>query len=98
MYRDLDPILHSQLRLAVISILIGIREAEFTYIKEKTGATAGNLSIQINKLKDAGYIDVSKKFKGNYPLTTCKITKLGITKFEEYITALKDYLETGKKE
>jgi DNA-binding transcriptional ArsR family regulator len=98
MYKDLDPILHSQLRLAVVSILIGIQEAEFTFIKEQTGATAGNLSIQINKLKDAGYIDVIKKFKGNYPQTTCKITKFGITKFEEYITALKDYLETGKKE
>jgi DNA-binding transcriptional ArsR family regulator len=98
MYKDLDPILHSQLRLAVVSILIGIQEAEFTFIKEKTGATAGNLSIQINKLKDAGYIEVVKKFKGNYPQTTCKITKLGITKFEEYISALKDYLETGKKE
>jgi len=98
MYKDLDPILHSQLRLAVVSILIGIQEAEFTFIKEKTGATAGNLSIQINKLKDAGYIDVVKKFKGNYPQTTCKITKLGIIKFEEYINALKDYLNTGKKE
>jgi DNA-binding transcriptional ArsR family regulator len=98
MYKDLDPILHSQLRLAVVSILIGIQEAEFTYLKEETGATAGNLSIQINKLKDAGYIDVIKKFKGNYPQTTCKITKLGINKFEEYINALKDYLETGKKE
>jgi DNA-binding transcriptional ArsR family regulator len=98
MYKDLDPILHSQLRLAVVSILIGIQEAEFTFIKEKTGATAGNLSIQINKLKDVGYIDVVKKFRGNYPQTICKITKLGIKKFEEYIAALKDYLDTGKSE
>jgi DNA-binding transcriptional ArsR family regulator len=98
MYKDLDPILHSQLRLAVISILISEKEAEFTNLKEITGATAGNLSIQINKLKDAGYIEVNKRFKGNYPQTTCRITKHGINKFEEYVIALKDYLETGKKE
>ncbi len=96
MYKDLDPVLHSQLRLAVISILIGIQEAEFTYIKEKTGATAGNLSVQINKLKDVGYIEIDKKFKGNYPQTICRITKLGIKKFEEYVVALKDYLNTSK--
>jgi DNA-binding transcriptional ArsR family regulator len=98
MYKDLDPILHSQLRLAVISVLISEKEAEFTNLKEITGATAGNLSIQINKLKEAGYIEVIKKFKGNYPQTTCRITKHGISKFEEYVVALKDYLETGKKE
>jgi DNA-binding transcriptional ArsR family regulator len=98
MYKDLDPILHSQLRLAVISILISEKAAEFTNLKETTGATAGNLSIQINKLKEAGYIDVTKRFKGNYPQTTCKITKLGINKFEEYVSALKDYLDTSKKE
>jgi len=72
MFKDLDPILHSQLRLAAISLLIGVKEAEFTFIKEKTNATAGNLSVQINKLKDAGYIEVTKQFKDNYPLTICK--------------------------
>ena len=78
MFNDLDPILHSQLRLAVISLLIGVKEAEFTFLKEKTNATAGNLSVQIQKLKEAGYIDVIKQFKDNYPQTICKITPQGV--------------------
>ena len=76
-FKELDPILHSQLRLAVVSLLIGIEMAEFTYIREQTGATAGNLSIQITRLKEAGYIEVIKKFRNNYPLTLCSITELG---------------------
>ncbi len=96
MFTDLDPILHSQLRLAVMSLLIGVKEAEFTFIKEKTNATAGNLSVQVQKLKDAGYIEVSKQFKDNYPLTTCKITKQGINAFEAYVKALQSYLQMGK--
>ncbi|MFM2363784.1 MAG: hypothetical protein RLZZ316_2686 [Bacteroidota bacterium] len=92
MFKDLDPILHSQLRLAVISLLITVKEAEFTFIKEKTGATAGNLSVQVNKLKEAGYIDVLKQFKDNYPQTICKITSNGINAFEEYVKNLQTYL------
>ena len=75
MFKDLDPILHSQLRLAVMSLLISVKQAEFTFIKEKTNSTAGNLSVQVQKLKEAGYIDVIKEFKDNYPNTTCKITR-----------------------
>jgi DNA-binding transcriptional ArsR family regulator len=96
MFKDLDPILHSQLRLAVISLLIGVKEAEFTFIREKTNATAGNLSVQINKLKEAGYIDVIKQFKDNYPLTVCKITPEGVKAFEEYVKNLQSYLTAGK--
>jgi DNA-binding transcriptional ArsR family regulator len=96
MFKDLDPILHSQLRLAVVSLLIGVKEAEFTFIKEKTDATAGNLSVQINKLKEAGYIDVIKQFKDNYPQTICKITPEGIKAFEEYVKNLQSYLTAGK--
>jgi predicted transcriptional regulator len=92
MFRDLDPILHSQLRLAIISVLVTVEQAEFNYLKEQAQATSGNLSIQINKLKEAGYIEVKKKFKGNYPQTICRITKLGIRRFEEYIDALQGYL------
>jgi DNA-binding MarR family transcriptional regulator len=91
-FNDLDPILHSQLRLAVISLLISTEVAEFTYIREQTGATAGNLSIQITKLKDAGYIEVTKKFRNNYPQTLCNITPLGKEKFAAYVNSLKDYL------
>lgn len=96
MFKELDPILHSQLRLAVISLLIGVKEAEFTYIREKTNATAGNLSVQINKLKEAGYIDVVKQFKDNYPQTICRISPEGIRAFEEYVKNLQSYLKAGK--
>jgi DNA-binding transcriptional ArsR family regulator len=92
MFKDLDPILHSQLRLAVMSLLISVKEAEFTFLKEKTNATAGNLSVQIQKLKDAGYIDVTKQFKDNYPQTICRITKQGIKAFEDYVNSLQSYL------
>ena len=92
MFKELDPILHSQLRLAVMSLLINLKEAEFTFIREQTNSTAGNLSVQIQKLKDAGYIDVTKKFKDNYPLTTCKVTAKGIKAFDAYVKALQDYL------
>lgn len=94
-FKELDPILHSQLRLAVMSLLISVKEAEFTFIKEKTNATAGNLSVQLNKLKEAGYIDVNKQFKDNYPLTTCRITSKGISAFEKYVSNLQSYL--GKR-
>ena len=92
-FKDLDPLLHSQLRLAIMSILAGSEMAEFTYIKEQTGATAGNLSIQITRLKEAGYIEVSKSFNKNYPQTRCMITPLGREKFREYVEDLKSYLK-----
>ncbi|MBI2274871.1 MAG: transcriptional regulator [Chitinophagaceae bacterium] len=96
MFKELDPILHSQLRLAVMSLLIGVKEAEFTFIREKTNATAGNLSVQVQKLKEAGYIEVVKQFKDNYPLTTCKITPKGIEAFDAYVQALQQYLQAGQ--
>lgn len=96
MFKDLNPILHSQLRLAIVSILIGVKEAEFTFLKEQTNATAGNLSVQINKLKEAGYIDIIKQFKDNYPLTVCHITPEGIRAFEEYVKDLRSYLDIKK--
>ena len=92
MFKDLDPILHSQLRLAVMSLLISVKEAEFTFLKEKTNATAGNLSVQIQKLKDAGYIDVVKQFKNNYPQTICRITQKGVEAFELYVQTLNEYI------
>lgn len=91
-FKELDPILHSQLRLAVVSLLISLKEAEFTFIKEKANATAGNLSVQIQKLKEAGYIDVIKQFKDNYPQTICKITPVGVNAFAEYVKNLQSYL------
>jgi predicted transcriptional regulator len=96
MFKDLDPILHSQLRLAVMSLLISVEEADFTYLKENTNSTAGNLSVQINKLKDAGYVSVKKSFKENYPLTTCRITSKGINAFQKYVENLKKYINIRK--
>ena len=93
MFKDLDPILHSQLRLAIVSLLISVSEAEFTFLKEKTNATAGNLSVQISKLKDAGYVEITKKFKDNYPQTICKITQAGVAAFESYVQALQSYMQ-----
>lgn len=92
MFPKLDPLLHSELRLAVMSILAGVDSAEFSYIKQQTGATSGNLSVQIDKLSAAGYISVEKGFKGKVPCTTCKITKAGLNAFENYVNSLKEYL------
>ena len=96
-FKELDPILHSQLRLAVMSLLVSTESAEFTYIRVQTGATAGNLSVQVTKLKESGYIEVTKKFSKNYPQTLCRITQLGRKKFIEYVDSLKDYLNPEKK-
>ncbi|MEQ8811694.1 MAG: transcriptional regulator [Imperialibacter sp.] len=92
-FEPLDPLLHSQLRLAVMSLLISLEEAEFTFIKDKTQSTAGNLSVQLDKLEQAGYISITKSFRGKRPLTTCKVTKTGIEAFEAYVAALKKYIE-----
>jgi DNA-binding transcriptional ArsR family regulator len=91
-FKELDPVLHSQLRLAVMSLLISVKEAEFTFLKEKTNATSGNLSVQISKLKEAGYIEITKQFNNNYPQTICKITPKGVLAFENYVKALQTYM------
>lgn len=96
MFKPLDALLHSELRLGIMSILMHIEVAEFGYIKEKTQSTAGNLSVQLQKLSDAQYITVEKTFKGKYPLTTCKITANGKLAFEAYVEALKSYLRPDK--
>jgi len=93
MFKDLDPILHSQIRLAIMSLLISVEEADFVYLKEKTGATSGNLSVNIEKLNESGYIKVRKFIDSKRPKTVCKITKKGITAFENYVKALDDYIK-----
>jgi DNA-binding HxlR family transcriptional regulator len=99
MFRELDPVLHSQVRLAVISLLMGVESAEFSYLLECIPTTKGNLSFQLTKLKETGYIDIKKSFRGNYPLTTCKITEKGREAFEVYVSSLSDYLKSpGKKD
>ena len=96
LFKDLDPMLHSQLRLAIISLLMREKESDFSILKERTDATAGNLSVQINKLREAGYIEVTKDFKDNYPHTICKITPAGSKAFELYVKSLQSYLTVHK--
>jgi DNA-binding MarR family transcriptional regulator len=93
MLKPLDPLLHSELRLAVVSILIGVEDADFVYIRTETGATAGNLSVQIDKLQKAGYIEVEKGFKGKMPRTVCRITDRGREAFKVYVETLREYIK-----
>ncbi|MBQ9498608.1 MAG: transcriptional regulator [Bacteroidaceae bacterium] len=95
MFKPLDPLLHSELRLAVMSMLLNVEQADFSYLKEQTGATAGNLSVQIDKLSQAGYIEVEKRFEGKRPQTLCRITQQGVKAFEDYVDTLKTYLKLG---
>lgn len=92
MFKKLDPLLHSELRLAVMSVLVNLEEADFVYLREATGATAGNLSVQLDKLSAAGYISVEKTFEAKKPRTICRITAKGLNAFEIYVEALKSYL------
>lgn len=92
MFRELNPLLHSELRLAVMSILIGVESADFVFLRKQTGATAGNLSVQIDKLQRAGYIEVEKTYRGNMPCTICRMTDVGREAFAEYVDALKSYI------
>jgi DNA-binding MarR family transcriptional regulator len=93
MFEELDPLLHSQLRLAVMSLLVGLEEAEFVYLKEQTNSSAGNLSVQIDKLSKVGYIKIKKTFKGKYPVTKITITAKGENAFNNYVSALKTYID-----
>lgn len=92
MFKKLDPLLHSELRLAVMSMLVELEEADFVYLRETANATAGNLSVQLDKLSEAGYISVEKTFEGKKPRTVCRITPEGLNAFEAYVEALKSYL------
>ncbi|MFN9978371.1 MAG: winged helix-turn-helix domain-containing protein, partial [bacterium] len=91
-----NPVLHSQLRLAIISILMGVEEAEFKALKEITKASAGNLSLQLDKLKEHNYITVNKHLKNKYTVTKCRITAEGISAFEQYVASLKEYINVEK--
>ncbi len=92
MFKELNPLLHSELRLAVMSILIGAESADFVFIRQQTGATSGNLSVQLDKLAKAGYLTIEKTFRSKMPCTVCRITQAGCDAFAEYVEALKSYL------
>ncbi|MBR8702879.1 winged helix-turn-helix domain-containing protein [Porphyromonas levii] len=88
--RDLDPLLHSQLRLSIVSILLSVVEADFVYLRQKTRATSGNLSVQLDKLSEAGYIEVEKENAGRSSRTSCRLTAKGRAALETYIRVLKE--------
>jgi len=97
MFKDLDPVLHAQVRLAIMSLLIGVKTAEFGFLLDTISTSKGNLSFQLTKLKEAGYITIIKSFRGNYPLTTCEITERGIAQYENYINTISEYFNKSKQ-
>ncbi len=96
MFKDLDPLLHAQVRLAILTILISFEKADFSFLLEKIKTTKGNLSFQLTKLKEAGYIEVNKTLQGNYPLTTCVISEKGHKAYKKYVEAISAYFEHSK--
>jgi len=97
MFKELDPLLHSQVRLAIMTLLISVKKAEFSYLLENIDTTKGNLSFQLSKLKQAEYITIEKLTKGNYPLTQCHITDKGIDAYEHYVHSIMEYFQKSKK-
>jgi DNA-binding MarR family transcriptional regulator len=94
-FEPLDPVVHAPVRLAVLTILVSVREADFTYLKEATATTDGNLSTHLSKLEQAGYIEITKQFVGKKPQTRCRLTDRGRTAFQNYVAALENYLRPG---
>ncbi|MFA9392713.1 MAG: winged helix-turn-helix domain-containing protein [Prolixibacteraceae bacterium] len=93
MFEPLDPLLHQQIRLSIVSLLMGVKSAEFSFLLEHIDTTKGNISFQLTKLNEAGYVTIKKSMKGNYPLTSCSITDKGREAFQTYIEALQSYLK-----
>ncbi len=89
---DLNPVVHGKLRLALLSLLAGVEQADFTWLREKTGSTDGNLGAQLLKLEEAGYVAVEKKFVQRKPQTAYRMTEPGRAALSEYVQALKQLL------
>lgn len=90
-FEPLDPLIHSQVRLAVLSVLAAVRQADFAFLKKATETTDGNLSTHLAKLEEAGYIRIKKSFAGKKPQTICALTDKGRTAFSQYLKALESY-------
>jgi DNA-binding transcriptional ArsR family regulator len=97
-FKNLDPMLHSQVRLAIMSALVTVESAEFSFLLENINTTKGNLSFQLKKLSEANYLQIKKSFRGSYPLTTCKITETGIAAYETYVNSIDEYFSAFRKE
>ncbi|HXD77430.1 MAG TPA: transcriptional regulator [Puia sp.] len=91
-YNELDPVLSTPVRLAIVSALVKLKQADFSYLMEVTATTQGNMSHQLKRLQAEGYVEVIKTFKGSYPHTICKLTPKGRKAFEQYVEAIKKYL------
>jgi DNA-binding HxlR family transcriptional regulator len=89
---ELDPVIHGKLRLAVLSLLLGVEEADFTWLRDKTGSTDGNLGAQMMKLEEAGYVAMQKRFAGRKPQTLYRMTPAGRKALAKYVSALKQLL------
>lgn len=97
-FKNLDPLLHSQVRLAIMSVLVTVKSAEFSFLLENINTTKGNLSFQLKKLSEANYVQIKKSFRGNYPLTTCKINEIGLAAYETYVNSIDEYFSAFRKE
>lgn len=91
-FSELDPVLNTPVRLAIMSMLIKVKQADFNTLMEATETTQGNMSHQLKRLHAEGYINIEKTFKGNYPLTICSVTAKGRKAFEKYVEVIKKYL------
>ena len=92
-YQQLDDIIHSRIRLAIMSVLISLDEADFKFLKEKVNTTDGNLSVHLKKLEEAGYINVKKEFVNRKPVSSYKLSEKGVDAFERYIKKLEDLIK-----
>ena len=92
-YQQLDEIIHSRIRLAIMSVLISLQEAEFKFLKDKVNTTDGNLSVHLKKLEEAGYVEVKKEFVARKPVSSYKLSEKGIDAFERYIRKLEDLVK-----
>ncbi|MBN2280349.1 MAG: transcriptional regulator [Candidatus Marinimicrobia bacterium] len=97
-FKQIDPLLHSRIRLAIMSVLLTVEEADFNYLKESTGATDGNLSTHIYKLEEADYLKIIKRFVDNKPKTMCRMTETGRDAFGNYVKVLENMLHLGKED
>ena len=97
-FEKLDPVIHSRIRLSILSVLISVKEADFAYLKDATGTTDGNLSTHLSKLEESGYIEIKKSFKGKKPHTSCVITDIGRSAFSNYVETLKEFIHIDIKE
>ena len=97
MFNPLDKLLVNPIRLMITSVLVKVESCDFNFLKQLTQTTQGNLSVQLKKLKESGYISIDKSFEKNYPKTNCKITKVGIKAFEDHFENLKKYQNLNLK-